>query len=88
MQGNWVDSRLLVVGSQITNLTPDLFFGHNLCFRCPNGSCELILEPKFKIFPMTSELLKPLSFDPYNHPLKIRESTGTPSPKVKVALGM
>jgi hypothetical protein len=36
-QGNWVDSRLLVVGSQITNLTLGLSFGHNLCFKCPNG---------------------------------------------------
>jgi hypothetical protein len=30
-QGNWVDSRLLVVRSQIANLTPGLFWGHNLC---------------------------------------------------------
>jgi hypothetical protein len=43
-QGNRVDSRLPVVGSQIANLTPDLSFGHNLCCRCPNGSCELILD--------------------------------------------
>jgi hypothetical protein len=43
-QGNWVDSWLLVVGSKIVNLTPDLSFGHNLCFRCPNGSCEPILN--------------------------------------------
>jgi hypothetical protein len=44
MQGNRVDSRLLVVGSQIANLTIDPFFGHNLCFKCPNGSCEPILD--------------------------------------------
>jgi hypothetical protein len=43
-QGNWVDSRLLVVGSQIANLTPNLSFDHNLCFRYPNGSCEPILD--------------------------------------------
>jgi hypothetical protein len=30
MQGNWVDSRLLVVGSQIANLTLGLSFDHNL----------------------------------------------------------
>jgi hypothetical protein len=29
-----------VVGSQIGNLTPNLSFGHNLCFKYPNGSCE------------------------------------------------
>jgi hypothetical protein len=43
MQGNQVDFWLLVVGSQVANLTPDLSFGHNLCFRCRNGSCEPIL---------------------------------------------
>jgi hypothetical protein len=35
-QGNRVNSRLLVVGSQTTNLTLGLSFGHNLCLRCPN----------------------------------------------------
>jgi len=44
MQGNRINSRFLVVGNQIGNLIPDLFFGHNLCFRCPNGSCEPILN--------------------------------------------
>jgi len=39
-----VDSRLLVVGSQIVNLTPGPSFDHNLCYRCPNGSCEAILD--------------------------------------------
>jgi hypothetical protein len=43
-QGNQGDSRLLVVGSQIANLTPDPSFGHNLCFEDPNGSCEPILN--------------------------------------------
>jgi hypothetical protein len=41
---NWVDSWLLVVGSQIDNLTPDPSFVHNLGCRCPNGSCEVILD--------------------------------------------
>ncbi len=41
-QGNQVDSRLLVVESQIANLTLGPSFDHNLCFRCPNGSCEPI----------------------------------------------
>ncbi len=44
MQANWGKSRLLVVGSQIANLTPDLSFGHNLCFKCPNGSCKPISD--------------------------------------------
>jgi hypothetical protein len=29
---------------QIDNLTLELSFGHNLCFKCPNGSCESILD--------------------------------------------
>jgi hypothetical protein len=43
-QGNLFDSRLLVVGSQIANLTPDPSFGHNLSFKCSNGPCEPILD--------------------------------------------
>jgi hypothetical protein len=43
-QGNQVNSRLLVVKNQTANLTSGLSFGHNLCFRCPNGSFEPILD--------------------------------------------
>jgi hypothetical protein len=43
-QGNRVDSRLPMVGSQIASLTPGLSFGHNLCCKYPNGSCEPILD--------------------------------------------
>jgi hypothetical protein len=43
-QWNQGDSWLLVVNSQIANLTPGLSFGHNLCFSCPNGSCEPTLN--------------------------------------------
>jgi hypothetical protein len=39
-----VDSRLLVVGSQIANLTPGPSFAHNLGYKCPNDQCEAILE--------------------------------------------
>jgi hypothetical protein len=44
MQGNRVDFWFLVVGSQTANLILDASFDHNLCFRCPNGSWEPILE--------------------------------------------
>jgi hypothetical protein len=44
MQVNQVDSWFLMVRSQTINLTPGLSFGHNLCFRYPNGSCELIVN--------------------------------------------
>jgi hypothetical protein len=36
-QINQGDSRVLVVESQIGNLTPSLSFGHNLCFKYENG---------------------------------------------------
>jgi len=41
---NWVDSRLLMVGSQTTSLIPDPSFDHNLCCKCPNASCKAILD--------------------------------------------
>jgi hypothetical protein len=44
----WLDSRLLVVGSQNWQTpgssTPGPSFGHNLCFRCPSQQCEPILD--------------------------------------------
>jgi hypothetical protein len=39
-----VDSWLLVVGSQTVSLTSGPSFAHNLGCRCPNGSCEAILD--------------------------------------------
>jgi len=77
-QGNRVDSWLLVVESQIANLTLGFSFGHNLCFRCPNGSWEPILDIYVSIaFQWYKEIFKPMVFDPYNRPLKIRKSIGT-----------
>jgi hypothetical protein len=74
-QGNRVDSRLLMVKSQTANLTFGLFFGHNLCFRCPNEQCEPILDIYTWIaFQWYKELFKAMGFDPYNRALKIRES--------------
>jgi len=43
-QGNQGDSWLLVVKNQIGNLTSNPSFGHNLCFKYPNGSCKYILD--------------------------------------------
>jgi hypothetical protein len=39
-----VDSQLFVVGSQTAGLTPDPSFAHNLGCKCPNESCEAILD--------------------------------------------
>jgi len=88
-QGNWVISRLLVVGSQSANLTFGPSFSHNLCFKCPNGWCEPILDIYVLIaFQWYKKLFKPLGFDPYNRSLNIWESTGTPTPKVEAPLGV
>jgi hypothetical protein len=89
-QGNLVDSWLLVVGSQTVNLTPDSsFFYHNPCFRCPNGSCELISDIYVPAaFQWYKEHLNSMSFDPCDRSLKIWESIKTPTPKVRVPLGM
>ncbi len=43
-QGSQGDSWLLMVGSQIGNLIIHPSFGHNLCFKCPNESCEPIWD--------------------------------------------
>jgi hypothetical protein len=82
-----------VVGSQNWqtpgNSTPDPSFGHNLCFRCPNEQCEPILDIyASKAFQWYKERHNPLRFDPCNCSLKFQESTGTPLPKVGVALGV
>jgi hypothetical protein len=65
MQGNWVESQLLVVGSQIANLTLGLSFGHNLCFKCPNGSWNPILDIYVSIaFQWYKKLFNPLALTP------------------------
>jgi len=88
-QGNRVDPRLLVVGNQIVNLTPSLSFGHNLCFRCPNGSCKPILDIYVSIiFQWYKKLFNPIGFDLCNRSLKIRESIMTPTPQMGAHLGM
>jgi hypothetical protein len=64
-QGNWVDSRLLVVGNQTANLTPDPSFGHNLCFKCPNGSCKPTLDIYVpRDFQWYKGLSNPMGFGP------------------------
>jgi hypothetical protein len=88
-QVNRVDSRPFLVGSQTGSSTPGPSFGHNLCFRCENEQCEPILGIYVpRAFQWYKERHKPLSFDPSNRSMKFWESTGTPSPKVGVALGV
>jgi hypothetical protein len=78
-----------MVGNQIVNLTPCPSFGHNLCFKCPNGSCEPILDIYVpRAFQWYKEIFHSMGFDPYNHSLKIWESIGTPIPKMRAHLGV
>jgi hypothetical protein len=86
---NRVYSWLFLVGCQTDNLTPSPSFGHNLCFKCLNEQCEPILDIYIlRDFQWYKERHKPLSFDPLNCSLKFWKSTGTPSPKVGVTLGV
>ncbi len=79
-QRNQGDSWLLVVKSQI---------GHNLCFKCSNGSCEPILNIYIpRDFQWCKELFNPMRFDPCNRLLKIWKSVEIPIPKVRAHLGV
>ncbi len=87
-QGNQGDSWLLMIESQISNLTSAPSFGHNLCFKCPNELCEPILDIYVpRAFQWYNEFFNPMNFNPCNHFLKIWESTRTPTPKVRAHLG-
>jgi hypothetical protein len=73
-----VVSWLLMVGSQTASLTPGPFFAHNLGCRCPNGSCEAILDIyTSRPFHWYKEHLNERCFDPYNRALNFRESQRT-----------
>jgi hypothetical protein len=88
-KGIEANSWLLMVGNQIVNSIPGLSFGHNLCFNCPNGSCNPILDIYVpRTFRRYKKLFNPMSFDPYNHSLNIQESIWTPTPKVRAHLGV
>ncbi len=79
----------LMVGSQIDNLTFDLFLSHNLCFKYRNGMCEPILDIYVpKKFQRYKELFNLMSFDPYNCLLKIWKSIETLTPKMGAHLGV
>jgi hypothetical protein len=88
-QGNWGDSQLSMIRSQIANLTFSLSFGYNLCLNYSNGSCKPILDIYVpRSFQWYKELLIPMNFDPCNRLLKIWKSIGTPIPKVRPHLGV
>jgi hypothetical protein len=63
-RGDRVNSRLLVVGSQTVNLIFDLSFGHNLCFRCSNGSKPILNIFVSISFQWYKEPFEPMGFTP------------------------
>ncbi len=74
-----VDSRLLVVKSQIASLTIGPSFDHNLCYRCPNDSCKAILDIyTSRPFQRYKEHFNARCFDPCNWVLRFQESRRTP----------
>ncbi len=83
MQGSQGDYWLLVVESQIGNLTPSPSFGHNLCFNYSNESCKPILNIQVpRVFQWYNKIFNPMGCEPCNHSLKIQEFIGTSTPKV------
>ncbi len=75
-----VDSRLLVVGSQTATLTPGPSFAHNLGCRCPNGSCEAILDIyTSRPFQWHQKRSNESRFDPCIRALSFWESRRTPT---------
>jgi hypothetical protein len=81
--------QLLMVRNQIGNLTPGPSFGHQLYFKYPNGSCEHILNIHVpRSFQWYKKIVNPMSFEPYNRPLKIQKSIKTSTPKVGAHLGV
>jgi hypothetical protein len=78
-----VDSRLLVVESQITNLTPGPSFAHNLGCRCPNDQCEGISDIYIsRPFQWHQEHPYARCFRPCCWTLNIWESWRTPNPQL------
>jgi hypothetical protein len=78
-----VDSRLLVVGSQIASLTHGPSFAHNLSCRCPNDQCEAISDIyTSRPFQWHQEHPKARCFSPCCWTLNIRESRRTPNPQL------
>ncbi len=88
-RGNRVDFWLLMVDYQIVSLTPGLSFGHNLCFKCPNGRCEPILNIYTSItFQGYKQLFKLMGLAPAIMVGRFESPFGTPTPTMGVHLGV
>jgi hypothetical protein len=83
-----IDSRLLVVGSQIASLTPGPSFAHNLGCRYSNCQCEGIFDIYvLRPFQWHQELPNARCFAPCCRALNIQESRRTPNPQLFQVLG-
>jgi hypothetical protein len=83
-----VDSRLLMVESQTTSLTPGPSFAHNLSYRCSNDQCEVIFYIyASRPFQWHQEHLNARCFGPCCRAMNIRESWRTPNPHFFQVLG-
>jgi hypothetical protein len=68
-----------MVGGRIANLIPDSFLGHNLCSKCPNGSCKATLDIYTSIsFQQYKKHFNARCSDPYNRVLSFQKSRRTP----------
>jgi len=66
----------------IDNLTLDPFFGHNLCFKYPNGSCKPILNIYIsRTFQWFKELFKSMSLTPIISLWRFKSPLGLQFPK-------
>jgi hypothetical protein len=66
-------------GIRSASLTPDPSFNHNLCCRCPNGSCEAILDIyTSRPFQRYKKHFNARCFDPCNRVSNFWESQRTP----------
>jgi len=54
-----------------------LSFGHNLCLKCPNGSCKPILDIYIpRAFQWYKKIYNLIVFDPWNYSLKMGVHSG------------
>ncbi len=75
-----VNSRFFVVRSQTASLILGPSFDHNLCCKCPNGSCEAIFDIyASRPFQRYKKHFKAKCFSLCCRTLKLRESRRTPN---------
>ncbi len=78
-----------MVRSRIANLTPGPSFSHNLCFRCPNGSCETVLDIYvLRPFQWYKTIVNPMFLTPAIAPWRFGSPSELQLPKLGVHLGV